>query len=300
MNEFFTVLIALFTLLGSGHTPPLVHLPRAAAQLGPRPVGEGRRPPAQLSAKAYLVLDRASGDTLSAQEPDRVFPIASLTKLATALVVFEVNPQLSGEVTIVATDLPADGKHIFEVGDRVRSRDLFAAMLIASANDAARALARSSQLTPKQFVTRMHQVSRRHGAAAVQFVEPTGLDPQNRATARAVARLADVAFRHPTIGPLLRRRELDISTLQGETRHVKTTNRLLEELPPQSSYEILGGKTGFIEEAGYNLVTAIRGPDGAEVLVVVLGADDHLARFSANLALARWAFSHFTWKNIGG
>lgn len=300
MNQFFQLLVTFLSLLTNAPVTTPVHLPQAEAQVGPRTIGVVQSVPKKFSARAYLVLDRVSGEILSGQDYDRVFPIASLTKLATALTFLELNPNLTGELSLEASDIPADGKHVFEVGDSVAVRDLFAAMLVASANDAARALARSSKLDAREFASRMHLVSRRAGAAAVTFNEPTGLSSQNRATARAVARLFDTALRRPKIAQLLRTQKLEIKTRTGEIRELKNTNRLLLEPVLNSPYEIFGGKTGFIEESGYNLVTAIRGPQGQEVLVVVLGADDHLARFAETDALARWAFSHFSWKNIGG
>ena len=144
----------------------------------------------------------------------------------------------------------------------------------------------------------MHTAARRVGAASVQFVEPTGLDPRNRATAAAIAKLAHAVFIDPRMSPIWREHERTINVGAGATRVARTTNLLLADQTDTSAYRVIAGKTGYIEESGFNFVVLLA-HEKARVLVVVLGATDHLARFSETESLVQWAFRHYTWTNIG-
>jgi D-alanyl-D-alanine endopeptidase (penicillin-binding protein 7) len=253
----------------------------------------------EVSAGSALVADRETGAMLFAKEPDRVHSVASLTKLMTALVVAGGNLEWDTPVRISAGDLRPGGIEYFLVGEEVTRRDLLHASLIGSSNTATAALARSSDLPPEEFVARMNRKAADLGMETARFVEPTGLDPGNRASARDLFLLARAAFGDPEIAKVVVKREHALTARSGarvRRRTVKSTDLLLGGMLNQGEYRIAGGKTGTLgAETGYHVAVAVTEEQGRSVLVVVLGSESNLARFQDAKALAVWAFDAYDW-----
>ena len=200
---------------------------------------------------------------------DAAMPIASLTKLMTALLVAEAG-DADAEVTITRTAAAATGTRLGLVaGDRARRGDLLAAMLVRSANDACRALADDAGGSEAAFVARMNARAATLGLARTRFANACGHDhDDNRASARDVAVLARSALAVDAIARDVARREFAFTTRQGRRHAMRTTNALLGTLDG-----VHGVKTGWTPRAGRCLVVvAVR--DGVEVLAVLLAAPD--------------------------
>jgi D-alanyl-D-alanine endopeptidase (penicillin-binding protein 7) len=161
--------------------------------------------------------------------------------------------------------------------------DLFHCSLISSDNAATRALARSTGLSDTEFVSRMNDRAREMGLVRTQYVEMTGLDPQNRSTAMEQAKVLLAASRNPIIAEVT---SLPTYTLRcsKRTETLVNSNRLL-----RSRSDVLAGKTGFIRAAGYCLATLVGQSREPHLITVVLGAPTNSSRFAESAKLIDWA-----------
>ncbi len=193
---------------------------------------------------------------------DQILPIASLTKVMTALVLADQNLNWDQEVTITNAEinyprtLVGDGDATSEVnlktGDRVKISDLWIAMLTASSNQSAAILADNSGLTREQFISAMNDKAKTLGLKKTKFVEMTGLNPNNISTPKEMAILGYAAFSNETIASATRYTDYTFSVLGGDnnSRDVEVLNRnySLIAMGPDAA------KTGFLVEAQRNAV----------------------------------------------
>jgi D-alanyl-D-alanine carboxypeptidase (penicillin-binding protein 5/6) len=131
--------------------------------------------------------------------------------------------------------------------------------------------------------------------AGATFVEATGLDPQNMATAHGVALLVRKALNSEEIKRVVAKRSYDFTAPNGDRRHVDSTDQLLDSFLSRPPYAFLGGKTGYLDEAGYCFGAAAENPDGDRVVAVVLGADNKDDRFREVKRLIYWTFDVYEW-----
>lgn len=238
-------------------------------------------PSPRVRAAAAIVFDPATGDALwelNAREPR---PIASITKVMTAMLFLEQEPDLSRDVVISQRDVRRASTTYLRRGERVSLRDLVHLALVASDNVAARVLARASRWGTKRFISRMNAMAAELGLEQTRFTDPSGLHEGNVSSAHDVSRLIAAAGSRPEIARIIRKRSHRIRTSRQD-RVVRNTNRLLDSRP-----DVMGGKTGYINEAGYCLATLIRVGDRA-VSVVVLGARSNAGRFRETGRLVDW------------
>ncbi len=248
----------------------------------------------RLTAPTSALVDVRSGEILFSEGDDRVAPIASITKLMTALVLLDAKPDWDAPVTIEAGDNALEGIQYLKVGDTLSARDAFKVMLVGSANNCAMALSRSAGMTREQFVARMNSKARELGLSHTVFVDPTGYLPQNRSVALEVARLAYAAVSRPEVRDALTTKRLSVRTSAGVERDVPATDELLDSFLNQGDFQIVGGKTGYTQEAGYTLV--LRAKKGAaDVIAVTLGSSSSDARFQDAKSLLFWGFKTFEW-----
>ncbi len=271
--------------------PPAPRSPQG--EVGPRKIDDASLGVALASPTAALI-DTKSGEVLYAQGDDRVVPIASVTKLMTSLVLLDLKPDWNAPVTIETGDNALAGIQYLKVGDQLPARDVFSVMLVGSANNCAMALSRSLGISREAFVERMNAKARELGLAHTFFVDPTGYKPENRSTALDLARLAAAAFARPEIRDALTKLSVDVKTAAGDVRHVPSTDDLLQSFLNQGDFQIVGGKTGYTEEAGYTLVLRAKKGD-ADMIVVVLGGATSDARFQDAKSLLYWGFKTFAW-----
>jgi D-alanyl-D-alanine endopeptidase (penicillin-binding protein 7) len=226
-----------------------------------------------------ILVDPASGEVLFEKNSGRSVPIASLTKLMTTLVFIEQKPDLDHEAEITREDLAGAGGTQLRRGEQVRLGDLLHMSLMNSDNVATRVLARSTRLSTDDFVARMNQKAIELGLTGTRFVEFTGLDERNVSTASDVARLLHAAAHEPTIQGICTTRAHEFRTAT-RAHAIHNTNRLLYG----DRYDVLGGKTGFISEAGYCFATWVRS-QGRDLIAVVLGAPTGATRFADTVRL---------------
>jgi D-alanyl-D-alanine carboxypeptidase (penicillin-binding protein 5/6) len=255
----------------------------AALALAFAPGAQAEAPPS-VKARAVLVVDASSGEVLHARNPDRRLPMASITKIMTALLTLErAEPD---DVVTVADSAPAIGESTIHLrpGERLRVRDLLAAALVQSANDAAFALAAHVGGSVERFVRLMNRRARELGLEDTRYVRPDGLDvPGHYSSASDSLRLAQAAMEHGLVRRIVKQRDPRI----GGGRVLHTWNDLLRTFPGT-----IGVKTGHTDAAGWSQVAAVT-RDGVTIYAVVLGGPTRTRRNADLVALLEWAFGEF-------
>jgi D-alanyl-D-alanine carboxypeptidase (penicillin-binding protein 5/6) len=245
--------------------------------------------PPRISAAAAILVDLDTGQVLYRKRADRPRPVASLTKIMTALVVLEEG-NLSDTVVVGRAAASVQPSELgLRAGQRIGVRDLLYGLLMQSANDAAIALAQHVAGSVRAFTARMNAEARALGLRHTRFRGPTGLDDRGYSTARDVATLARAAFARPLFARIVATRFHRIPWPSGRPRRIQNRDVLLWVYRGA-----LGGKTGFTTPAGHCLMAAAeRG--GVRLLVVVLGAPGPGATrvFTEGATLLDYGFAAF-------
>jgi D-alanyl-D-alanine carboxypeptidase len=239
----------------------------------------------RVEARAYFVQNGSTGDILAAQHSAARVPIASITKLMTALVTLE-HARLRDVVTVSPQAVGVGGSSVhLRAGEQLTVRDLLEAALIQSANDAADALgAFVGRGSEDRFVALMNARARRLGLTQTHFVRPDGLDaPGHVSSARDVTLLARVLMHKRAIREIVREPTAPISG--GRVLH--TWNDLLTTFPG-----VIGVKTGHTSRAGWSqVVAARRGP--ITIYATILGSPSRTRRNADLTRLLTWAFARY-------
>ncbi|MEK7600473.1 MAG: serine hydrolase [Patescibacteria group bacterium] len=255
------------------------------------PVRKAESADAITPARAAYLFDVNTLRPLFAKNEDMRLPIASLTKIMSAIVVLE-HLHAQDVVTVTAESIRVDGtKRDLSAGDRLTVADLMRYMLVQSSNDAATALAVYARARGIDFVKEMNNTAGRIGMTHAAFKDPSGLDDTAHATARDLSFLIRYALRYEDqiFGPL-REKALSLETVD-ETRviTVTNTNQLLEALDG-----IRGGKTGYTDGARGCMILLVWVPETRDTIAaVVLGSED---RFTHTAELVTWARTAFQWQ----
>ena len=236
-----------------------------------------------IRAAAAIILDPTTGQVLWGENAQEKRSIASITKVMTAVVFLEDQPDLSQTVTIERGDTYAASTTYLRANERITLDNLLHLTLIASDNAAARALARLSHGGTATFVERMNSKAIELGLESTSFTDPSGLKAENISSAYDLSRLITYAATDERIAPIMRQAEYTVQTSR-RTINIHNTNRLVID----GDVTVMGGKTGFISKAGHCLATLLRMPQGNQVAVVVLGATSNPGRFWETRHLFNW------------
>jgi D-alanyl-D-alanine carboxypeptidase (penicillin-binding protein 5/6) len=255
--------------------------------------GAAAASPPEVDADAYYVQSATDGEVLAELDERERLPIASITKLMTALVTLEhARPD---EIVTVAQSATTIGESTIDLrpGERISVGDLLRAALIQSANDAANALAAHvGRGSVPRFVALMNAKARELGLADTHFVNPDGLDaPGHVSSARDVTKLARIAMRKPFVRDTVRVVETSVAG-----RRLLTWNDLLSTFP-----RLFGVKTGHTDGAGWSQVAAARG-GGVTVYATLLGGETREGRNADLAALLAWGLDQYrtVWAIEGG
>jgi D-alanyl-D-alanine endopeptidase (penicillin-binding protein 7) len=231
-------------------------------------------PNPKIRSESAIAVDFDDGRILMRKNEWDVRPIASLTKLATAMVLLNTAPDMSEIITITREDREGAGRSRLYSGSQVTLSDAFNLMLICSDNVAARVVSRSCGMTEEQFVGRMNELAKRMNLIHTHFEEPTGLDPCNVSTAAECSVLLKCALDNDLIREVMARKDFSFKPLNRKRAYtVNNTNRLLF-----GRQDIIGGKTGYICESGYCLALCAKQGERS-LAMVVLGAPTSGTRF---------------------
>ena len=271
-----------------GATP----VPSPSRTAAPAPASRGIAPPT-IAAAAVIVVDETSGATLFAQNPRELLAQASLTKMATAVVVLE-----HGRLDDVVTAAPDINRYLLDdsstvgllPGDVISVRDLVYGLLLVSGNDAADAAALATAGSNDAFVARMNGLATRLGMGDTHFTDPHGLGgPGHYSSAQDLALLSRHAMTFP-----------EFREIVGTEEYLVKANR---DLPLYNQNPLLnytpgvdGIKTGYTESAGRTFsLSATR--DNHRVYIVMLNAP---LRTQDAIALLEWTFANHDWGSPGG
>lgn len=267
-------------------------LPIAADRSILVPEAKSNVPELDLSARAALVKDAESGVIIYEKHSAEILPIASLTKLMTAIVVWK-NLAPEALVPIQDEDVAVPLPHAnLALGEEYRARDLLKAMLISSANDAAMALGRATFGSMSEFVIEMNREAWRLGMWSTSFTNPVGFDdPQHYSDADDLAKLVNEFLAYPDLVKIVAVREdVILPASSRKTHRLVSTNKLL------GSYQnVVGLKTGFTTESLGNLIILVdphlahRG----KYYSIILGSPD---REAESIKLLDWVKDYFIWK----
>ena len=288
-------------ILQIGHLLRRLARPGAAALLLAAAVVGGAAPaaasPPKLPVAAAAAFDLATGRFVYAYRADVRRPMASTTKIMTAKVVLDSGISLSKTVRVGSMHLRWDESGVgLKEGELLTVDELLQALLVASANDAARTLAVAVDGSEQAFVARMNATAVRLHLTRTRYRNPHGMDAAGHyTTARDLTLLAVVAMDDARFADYVRRRSIVLPDPAHKGRHLRarTTDTFMLAHPTW----VFGVKTGYTDEAGSCLVSA--GTYGGQrMIVTVLGAPDPSTRNDAVLALYRYARSLYTtWRS---
>lgn len=254
----------------------------------------------QLNALSALVLNQSNGELLYRKNIDVETPIASITKLMTAMVMLDAHQPMDDPITISAADVDTlrhSGSRL-AVGTTLSRSEMLHLALIASENRAAYALARTYPGGITHFIAAMNNKARKLLMTHTRFEDPTGLTSNNRSTAEDLAKLVDAASKYPQIRDITTTGSYEISRpalvrvghkRKKEWRHIvrrvefHNTNRLVRD----TNWNIELSKTGFINEAGHCLVMQAKIAN-KQVIIVLLDTFGKYSRIADAERIKTW------------
>lgn len=247
-----------------------------------------------IQAQAAIVIDmKGDAAPLFEKNPDAVRPIASISKLMAMMVVLDRKLNLEGQTTITEQDrkvASGGARSRLPVGMTFRNVDLLHAALMASDNRAVPALGRAVGLDPEQLTAAMNTKARELGLKVTRFLEPTGLDHRNVSTPMEVARMLKAALSSPLVAQICQTGRY-VTRAVGKSRYVVEYANT-DVLVRGGKHQVLGGKTGYNDQAGYCLAIAARLKEASgkvrDVAMVFLGASGKLTRFADFSRTAQW------------
>jgi len=237
-----------------------------------------------LNSSAVMVMDQASGEVLLEKNADAALPIASITKVMTAMVVLDAGQPLDESIVIAREDTQLEkySASRLKVGASFTRAELLHLALMSSENRAANALGRSYPGGLPAFVVAMNDKARALGMTSSTFVEPTGLSSSNVASPRDLAVLVNAAHHVPLIRDYSTDRDA-VVRVGGRQQQFRNTNALTRD----ETWDIGLSKTGFIRDAGKCLVMQAR-LDQREVIIVMLDAEGSAKRLADAERIRRW------------
>ena len=244
--------------------------------------------PLDLRSGVALVLDQDTNEVLFAKNSQAVLPIASITKLMTALVVAEAQLPLGETLTISAEDVDTEknsGSRL-RVGTTLTREEMLHLALMSSENRAANALGRHYPGGLTAFVAAMNRKAAALGMSSTRYVEPTGLSSQNQSTAADLVRLVKELDKHEMIRRLSTSPEAAVAVGRRELQF-RNTNSLVRK----GDWDIGLQKTGYISEAGRCLVMQAQ-LAGRKLIMVLLDSAGKYSRVADAERIRKWVNDH--------
>jgi len=249
-----------------------------------------------LRSHAALILDAEHGRILFSKNPDNIVPIASITKLMTAIVVLDAKLPLKEGVVIEQADVDVikNTRSRLRVGTRLSRYDLLRLALMSSENRAAAALGRAYPGGINAFVEAMNNKAFELGMGNSYFVDSTGLNRKNVSTARDLAKLVEAAEDYDLIRQFSTTAAHAVEFKEERSLKFVNSNRLVRS----SSWEIGVSKTGFLREAGRCLVMQAK-ISGKPIIIVLLDSAGKNTRIGDANRVKKWMETGFTRKVRG-
>lgn len=243
-----------------------------------------------VNANSALVLDAQTGEVLYGKNVDMVRPMASITKVMTAVVTADAHLNMSEQITLQPEDFMGakQASSTLRPGDTMNRAEVLLVALMKSENPAAAALARTYPGGKDVFIAAMNRKAKSLGMTNTFYGDPTGLDSRNVSTAKDLGILVRTAYQYGMIRQFASTAEHDFY-LGDRVLHSKNTNALVRD----GQWNIGLSKTGYIREAGRCVVMQAN-INQRPTVVVLLGADSSAARTSDATRLFSWLSGAFT------
>jgi D-alanyl-D-alanine endopeptidase (penicillin-binding protein 7) len=245
-----------------------------------------------LRSSAVLVMDERTNQPLFSRNSDQLRPIASITKLMTAMVVLDYNQPLDEPITITEEDVQATRRLSSRLapGTTLTRAEMLRLSLMSSENRATAALARTSPGGMQEFIAQMNLKARTLGMRQSRFTDPTGLDNTNVSTAAELITLVRAGLEYPLIREYTTTPQLVVETPGNRAAQLAFHNSNF--LVSRPDWEIDLSKTGFIRDAGRCLVMHAR-INGEPVIIVLLDSHGRFTRIGDANRIRRWIESGF-------
>ena len=253
------------------------------------PIYDSRTSKPLIDAKAGLVYDTRSGRFLFAKNPRIKLPIASLTKILSAVIVLE-NFDIKETVIVPKEALRVDNeKQSLYLDEEITIQNLLKLMLIESSNDAAYALAWHANSNGINFVDKMNEKAQSLFMNDSRFLDPAGLNDDAFSTAEDLVKLVRYAIKYDLIWDILTEKNIVVKSVDGKIEHkVENTDQLLGVIP-----DIFGGKTGYTDGALGCMILVVDIPDKNDKLIsIILGSR---SRFEDTKKLIDWVKEAYRW-----
>jgi D-alanyl-D-alanine carboxypeptidase/D-alanyl-D-alanine endopeptidase (penicillin-binding protein 7) len=222
-----------------------------------------------LRSEHAIVISDETGQVVMEKSADVIVPIASLTKLLTAMVVLDSKPDMAEKISIESedVDLLKHSRSRVPVGTTLPRKQILELALMSSDNRAAAALARTYPGGETALINAIAIKAHALGMTNTVIKEPTGLSPENTSTAADLAKMAVAASKYPEIVAITTDKEDQIN-MNGRSRTIHNTNRLVGA----NGWDVLLSKTGFTNEAGHCLIMRIK-QAGRQATLVLLNSN---------------------------
>ncbi len=256
-----------------------------------------------IGAKAGIVINEETGEVIFEKNATTTMPLASLTKLVAVKVFLDTRPSLNNVVAYSVKDEEYNYKYVkkwessrlrLDDGDTLTIEDLIYSSLVGSANNTIETLLRVSGMPRDNFIEKMNEAVNNWGATSTRLIEPTGLSPQNVSSAADYVVITKEVLKHPIIQKASVMEKYEFYTVNTKERYrVRNTNKIIAT----NNFNITGSKTGYLDEAGYSLMTRAKAPTGEQIIVVTLGASTRDASFEEATELMKYGFKKIKAKN---
>lgn len=246
---------------------------------------------------SYLVAEYPTGRIITGKNIDSRRPIASLTKILTAYEALNQNFKMTGNTIYSAKKFDIEGSNSLKLkdGEKIKNVDMFYTMLVASSNSAAKMVAMSTGLTEDEIVRKINLRLEEWGADFSNIADVTGLDENNKSTARDLLKIFIKVLGKKSIKDALGTVNYNFKEISSKDKIIshsfKNTNQIIPNIPlSKRSYKILATKTGYTEEADSVLLMLIEvKKTKKQYVIVTLGNPNYAKRFEEPHKIAEWA-----------
>lgn len=241
-------------------------------------------------SRSVFVFDAGSGQVLYEKNADEIRPVASLTKLVSSLALISTAPDLDRVFCVGPAQYPtrSGATSRLSTGDCIQGWDTLGAALVASDNRGAYGMAAAAGMDLDPFIAQMNTVAAELGMGLSSWSEPSGLEDENRSTAREMAKATWAVANHPVLSPIASAPHWDLHRVNGQAgayRRLFSTDHLVG----RTDIEILAAKTGYTDTARYCFSVALLTRSGRPLVITLLGADGKQSRWSDVTRLIAWA-----------
>lgn len=246
-----------------------------------------------ITASGAIIMKEKNLQVLWEKNSKEISPLASLTKLAALKVFFDLKPDLNKIVAYKTQDekynneyaKPGEAARLkLKAGETLKIKDLVYASLVSSQNNAVESLVRVSGLSRADFIARMNKFAAKIGATSTNFIEPTGLSPENVSSPYDYAIITKEALKNPLLQKISTTASYKFKTINTKKEfRLANTNKLVQA----GTYPLSGSKTGYLDEAGYCLMTRVKTAQG-NLIVVNFNSKNRAESFLDNEQLIRY------------